>query len=357
MAAQEDLEDVSLEIDNETFRFWEKITVKQSLDTFSTVEFSAPFEATRKEFRDKFRPFKFQPVVVKSGENRMFTGRIVGINPSVTPDRKSVTVTAYALPAALHDCTPPSKVPGTEDPFPLEFKKLKLQAIAGVLCAPFGVNVDFRGEDGRAFDKIKIDPAKKIFEFLADLAQHRNFVFTDNTIGDLLCWRSVQPGNPVARLRDDEQPVTKVEANFNPQDYYSEITGFAPVKRGRKGSRFTAKNPFLPDVLRPRSIRFDKIEKGDAPEATQAMLGRMFADMVSYKVDIATWRQPDGEIWRANTTLNLLAPDAMVYNEYEFIIRDVEFNVSKQSRDATLTLVLPGVFDAQVPERLPWDEN
>jgi prophage tail gpP-like protein len=350
MPAQDALEDVSLEIEQEVFRFWTKVRVKRSMDTFSTAEFSAPFEASRKEFREIFRPFKFQSVVIKEGDNRLFTGRVVGINPSVAPDRKEVTVTAYALPAVLHDCTAPASL------LPLEFKKLKLQAIAGILCAPFGVNVDFRGEDGAAFDKVKLDASKKLFEFLKDLAEHRNFIFTDNTIGDLLCWRSVKPGTPVARLRDDEQPVTKVEPSYNPQDYFSEITGFAPAKRGRKGSKFTEKNKWLPNVLRPFCFHPDKIEKGDLPGTVRMKLARMFADMVSFDIDVATWKQPDGEVWRPNTTVTLLAPDAMVYRETELLVRDVETVIEKDSRSAQLNLVLPGVFDAEIPETLPWDE-
>lgn len=350
MSAQDSIENIALEIDQKVFRFWEKIAVKRSLDTFSTVEMTAPFEASRREFRDTFRPFKFQPIVVTESDERLFTGRIVGINPKVEPSRKAVEVSGYALPAVLHDCTAPVDI------LPLEFKKLKLQAIAGVLCAPFGVNVDFRGEDGAAFDKVKIDPAKKLFEELVDLAQHRNFVISDNTIGDLLCWKSVQPGEPVARLRGDAQPVTAIDPSYNPQDYYSQITGFAPSKRGRKGSKWTEKNPWLPDVLRPLNVRFDKIEKGDAPEATRGMMARMFADMVSVKVSVCTWRDPSGEIWRPNTTVTLFAPDAMVYTETEFIVRDVELTVEKDSMAAELNLVLPGVFDAKIPESLPWDE-
>lgn len=357
--ALDPIEDFGLEIDQQVFRFWESCRAKRSLDTFSTVEFSAPFEAERREFRETFRPFKFQPVVFKSGDQRLFTGRVVGVNPSIEPNKRSVSVTAYALPGVLHDCTAPVKNPITGASFfPLEFRKLKLQAIASILCAPFGMEVDFRGEDGAAFDKVKLDPTKKIFEFLVDLAQHRNFVLTDNTIGQLLCWRSVEPGNPVARLKGTEQPVTKIEASFSPQEYYSEISGFAPTKRGRSGGEpQTVRNPWLPDVLRPRNERFDKIEKADARASAEGMMGRMFAEMVSYKVDVATCRQPDGELWRPNTTVTLHAPDVMIYRETELLVRDVEYNVAKDSASAQLTLVLPGVFDGKIPETLPWNEE
>lgn len=343
-------EDVGLTIAEETFRFWEKTQLKLSLDTFSTLELSAPFESNRFGFREQFRPFKFQPIVMKIGDERLFTGRIVGVNPSVTPERRSVSVTAYSLPAVLHDCTTPASK------LPLEFKKLTLQQIAAILCEPFGVRLDFRGDPGAKFDKIKIEPAKKIFEFLKDLAEHRNYVFTDNTLGDLLCWRSTDTGKPVARLKESEPPVTKVEASFSPQEYYSEITGFGPSRRGRKGSKHTERNPWLPDVLRPLSFKLDKIDKLDIPEATRGKMARMFAEMVSYKITLATTRRPDGQLWRPNTTITLTAPDAMVYTETELLVRDVEYSIDKSSVSAELTCVLPGVFSGEIPTSLPWDE-
>jgi hypothetical protein len=46
----------------------------------------------------------------------------------------------------------------------------------------------------------------------------------------------------------------------------------------------------------------------------------------------------------------------MVYNEYEFLIRDVTFEQTANSEVARLGLVLPGSFTGEAPEALPWDE-
>lgn len=348
----EDIEQVSLTIDAASFRFWENLEFKWSIDSYSSISFSAPLEPSSREFRDTFRPFKYQRCEVSVEDRILFVGTIVGVHPTVSPDRKTVEVTAYALPGVLEDCTAPIEI------LPFEYTDLKLYTIASTLVKPFGFQVYQVDNTGAPFDKIACDSDKKLHEFIADLAQHRNLVVSNTPEGDLLIWASVQPGNPVARLSGNESPVESVEASFSPQDYHSEITGFAPPKRGRAGSKWTEKNKWLTGVLRPASFKFDKIEKGDAPEATRAAMGRMFAKCVSYTVNLATWRDPHGDLWQPNTTIKLTAPDAMIYTETEFIIREVTLRQDKASgnESATIGLVLPGAFSGEIPASLPWDE-
>jgi len=172
-----------------------------------------------------------------------------------------------------------------------------------------------------------------------------------------LCWKSATPGDPVAKLNGRESPVTTVSASFSPQDYYSEITGWARARRGRKGSKYTAQNKWLKDVRRPMSFHLDDTEKADAPEATRAKLGRMFANAASFTIDnLPTWRDPKGNVWTPNTTILLTAPNVMVYRETEFLIRKVTLRQTANDKTASLELCLPGCFSAEIPAHLPWTE-
>lgn len=345
------MEDVSVIIDQQRYGFWSDVEVRLPIDSFSTVSFSAPFEPVRAEFRATFRPFTFKPLEVRIGDSVLFNGTMVGVHPNFTANERKVDVTGYALPGVLDDCSAPGKS------VPLEFKKVKLRVIAQTLARPFGLSVQFNADDGAPFDKVALEESKKIFEFLTELAQQRNLVLTNTTDGVLLCWKSVEPGNPVASLVEGVPPVTSVSASFSPQEYFSEITGFASAKRGRKGSKYTQKNPHLPGVLRPMSFRLDDTEKGDAPEETRAKLGRMFATVCEVTVeDLPTWRDPSGELWAPNTTIMLEAPSAMVYRPYEFLVRAVTFKQSAEKETATLELVLPGSFSGTIPATLPWQD-
>jgi hypothetical protein len=56
-----------------------------------------------------------------------------------------------------------------------------------------------------------------------------------------------------------------------------------------------------------------------------------------------------------NTTVNVLAPGAMIYENYELLIRSVEMVYTTGKRVANLNLIFPGSLSGQIPEVLPWD--
>ena len=82
----------------------------------------------------------------------------------------------------------------------------------------------------------------------------------------------------------------------------------------------------------------------------------MYGEAVNYISKVATWRTPGGELWTPNTTIKLTFPNAMIYNEYEFLIKSVILEESPKSETATLGLVLPVAYSGEVPKRMPWDE-
>jgi prophage tail gpP-like protein len=344
-------ESVSVLIDGERVEHWSEIEIVDSLDEFSTVKLVAPFEAESSELRELFRPFTFKPLKVFVGEDVQFTGTLVGVDPRITPEERSVEVTAIALPGVLVDCNSPATA------VPLEFKKVDLRTIALALLAPFDLTVEFPHDPGPVFEKVKVEIDQKLMAFLVELAKQRNQVISNTAEGAFLCWRSVEEGNPVARLQQGIPPVRAVSASFNPQEYFSEMTGFASAKRGRKGSKHTELNPWLREVLRPSSFKLNDTEKGDAPEETRSRMARMFGNMAAYTVeDLPTWRDSQGDLWRRNTTVTLLSPDTMVYRETELLVRQVTLKQTAERYSATLGLVLPGAFSAKLPTQLPWME-
>lgn len=348
------MEAVGLSIDENHFTFWSEVEITFFLDGIATVALSAPFHPDREDFRELFRPFSYKPIRVTVGSGRgnvrtIFRGTMVGVHPDSGASESRVEITGYATPAVLADCPPPG------DSVPLEFDGLGLRAIAESLAAPFGVAVECQVDDGAKFDRVAIETEQQIFSFLAELAKQRNLVLSNTSEGALLCWRSVAPGAPVGRLVEGEPPLGRVSASFSPQQYFSEVTAFAPARPGRSGGRYTQPNPFLRDRLRPMSFKVDDTDPADAPAAARAKLGRMFGAMASYTVeDLPGWRDPRGALWRPNTTLLLSAPSAMIYQESELLIRSVTFRQDASTETASLELVLPGAYSGGVPETLPW---
>lgn len=330
---------------------WPSITIHRQLDSFATVQADgAPFDSSRLEFRETFRPMTFRPLEVFVDDERIFAGRLVGVVPDAEAKSATVSVSGYAHPGMLADNMEP------EDSLPLEFKGLGLRAIATTLAEPFEIVVRFNDDAGAKFAKVKLEVDQKPYDFLADLARQRNGVLTSDSDGALVFLRSIGVGDPVGRLRLGEHPVLRVTPAFGPQGYHSHITGYAKHKRGRRGGRYTVRNPYLTDVLRPMAFKLSDTDPADVPTAAVAKLGRMFGNAATYTVELATWRDPKGRLWKPNTTVLLTAPDAMVYRETELLVRAVTLFEDATAKRATLQLVLPGAFTGEIPEVLPWAE-
>lgn len=349
-ATSEDIDELTLWIEGRRFRFWSEIAISKSIDSLSTVSVSAPFEPSSAAFRETFRPVSFKPLAALLGGDLLFTGTLVSALPPVSATQNSISAQGYALPGVLQDCTAPASL------FPLEFNNQPLDQITERLCRPFGVSVTFDADPGPVFERVACGPGKPIFPFLAELAKQRGGVFRDSENGNLVYLKSADSGPIVAKLETGKGPLLEVTPTISPQQYYSHITGLAPVSPGLTGAQFTVKNPRAVGILRPTTYTAKDASDANLKQAVEAKAGRMFANMVSYSIKVDTWRDANGAVWVPNTFVSLLAPRAMIYSPYTFLIRSVTLNATSNARTATLDLVLPGAFSGKIPEALPWDE-
>lgn len=343
-----DINETAVRINNRRFRFWDRIEILRSIDSLSTVNLGVPFEPDMPDFKDSFKPFSYSGVDVLIGGDPLFSGFMMNIVPVINPKSNTISVNAYSLPGVLMDCTAPSNA------FPLEWNKQGLQEIAATLTSFFGLGVDFRVDQGAIFDQVSLNPGKKVLPFLIDLAKKRNLIISNTVSGHLLFWRSINVGNPVAILNDGS-PLLNISPQFNAQGYYSDITAIEPVTFYSNGSQMTIKNPWLRDVVRPNSFPIQDTENADLAAAIDSRIGRMFGNMASYNIEVDTWRDQSGKLWEPNTTILLTSSRAMIYNQYEFLIRTVTLKRDKKTEMAILNLVMPGAFSGKIPESLPWD--
>lgn len=350
MPTTRDPDEVSLTIGGIPVIGWSDLSVERAIDTYSTVSVVAPFDPSRREIRELFRPFEYRDLIVSIGGERIFTGLAVDVVPKTGPEGSSVSITGYALPAQLEDCHEPSTA------LPLKFEDIGLRAVLAALLGPLGLQYELRGSEGAPLEEVEVDPTGSPQDTLVKVAQQRGYVITDTTDGKLLCWKSIESGAPVARLEEHVPPVGPIDAQFSAREYYSEVTGYTEAKRGRKGSHYTEQNPWLPR-LRPHSFEISDTDPAEAPAAAKAKLGRMFGNMAGWQIsDLPTWRDPQGALWAPNKTITLLAPGAMVYRETELLIRAVHLSATAEKQSSTLDVVMLGAFSGAAPKVLPWAE-
>lgn len=344
-----EIDEVGILIDGQRFRFWTNVRISRAIDTIDSVIFTAPFDDTDINFREAFRPFSYRDIQITIGDLPIFTGTMVLADPKLETSKRTVNVSCYSLPGVLGDCTPPASS------FPLEFDGQGLIEISETLAKPFGISVEFEVDQGAIFERVSCEPGKKIIPFLTGLTKQRKMVISSTAQGALLFRQSAPAGNPVASLSQGNSPVLSVTPRFKPQNYFSHITGVEDIFVGLSGSQFTVKNPHLTDRIRPFSFKPHDTLEADIKAAVEMKASLMIGDMVSYDVQVSTWRDEQGELWTANTTLKLIAPGAMIYSEYEFVIRSVDFLKDSKSKTAVLNLIIPGSFQGTFPEVLPWE--
>lgn len=336
--------------DGSRFGEWSEIELQFGIDSYRAASLSGPWDPERKDMRAAFEPLAFPGVTVKVGDELVLTGRVKDVAPSVDAEQSSVGVTIYSTAHELTEiCAPPEILP-------LEFNGLDLKQIAQHLAgSAAGLAVHFDGKPGARFSRARCEPDGEIHPFLVELALQRGFVLSDLASGDLLFRSEGATGAPVARLKG--QPLGRVSAQFQPERWFSSITGRACKRTGNDGAKYTERNKLFRSIY-PRTTTASVGDTGsaDVPRATKAMVGRMVASVATYTVeDLPTWRDPSGKLWQPNTTLTLTAPGAMIYQETELLIRNVKLKQTGDEERATLELVLPGSFGGTLPKRLPWD--
>lgn len=344
-------EPVAITLDGgESFGRWSEVEIMRGLDGYTALSLSGPFDHDRDEVRRAFQPLAFPRVTVTVGGELLTTGRVKDVAPNGEANMSSLGVTVYSLAHKLSEVCPYTAL------LPLEFNGLDLRQISDRIVTPtIGEQAEFDGPPGAVFKRVRSEPDATVHSFLVELALQRGFVLTDAPSGGLLFRSEARPGAPVARLRG--QPLTHVSARFEPSSWFSTVTGRASKKAGRAGSSYTEFNPlYRSSDPRHFTMSLGDTESADVPLTARAAIGRMVASVVAYTVeDLPTWRDPSGALWAPNTTVTLLAPEAMIYRETELLIRSVKLRQTDEAETASLELVLPGTFGGALPEGLPWD--
>jgi prophage tail gpP-like protein/phage tail protein X len=332
------------------FQYWNEILITRSIDAPPAIELSAVWEPSNKQIRDVFRPFSFKPIDIFLGGKKLFTGDMTTATPSTRNDGSTITASAQGKTAILSDCTPPASA------FPLAFDDQSLDTIAAALLSPLGIAVQFEASAGAPFERVELQIGDQLMALIVKLAKQRGVVIGETVNGAALFTKADSAAAPVAVLSADAPPVLQIDAQFNPQNYYSHITAVAPTIVGLKGEQVTVRNPYLTNILRPYTFEADDSGNETLQEIAEAKAGRMFANMVSWSVKLATWYKPNGSTWQPGERVKLSGDTAMIYRPTEFLIRSVTLAQNENSRTATLNLVLPGAFAGVIPENLPWEE-
>jgi prophage tail gpP-like protein len=343
-------DEMTLTVNGQQVKHWSSNTLRRGIGELSQVSFVIPFDSFNADVRALFRPFTYRPVELFIGSEKQFSGTMISRNPQVDPNKSVLSFGAYSKPGILNDCTVSAKM------LPAEFNNQNLQQIAAKLSAPFGIDVDARSDVGTAIDRTSIAPGEKILPFIIKHAQQKNLVVSDSESGALVLQRAITEGEPVSYFQEGLAPLINIAPQFNEQEYYSDITGISPTILGFLGGEdYTVKNTLLKTAFRPFVFQAPDVDNGTLEGAVKAKMSRMFGAVCSYTLNVVGWRDLQGELWRENTLVDILAPSAYIEKRYRFIVKDVIFSQDENKKTAQLTVVMPGAYSGNIPATLPWD--
>ena len=343
-------DEVTITLAGKVFVFWLGATFRFAMDEFSSFSFTSPFDPDDPVIRKTFVPLSFQDIKIYIGGSLELTGTIAGLEVGLSVGGRVLTVQGYARAGVLEDSTLPANVAREND-------GATLAEVTTLMCRPFGLTPVFSPKySGPPILRVAIEDSQKLSGFFVKLAQQRGFLLSSDKKGHPFFQKEIAAGKPVQVLTEGLAPLQGVSPRINARTYYSYISSVTPTYFGFGGAIQTLDNPFLNDSVRPLTFKANDTNEADNLDACRSKMGRMFADAISFTIDLAGWRDGKGNLWRPNTTVRLFAPGAMVYKETEFLIRSVDLSRAKSKSTTRLNVVLPGSFAGKIPETLPWLE-
>ena len=339
---------ITLIVDNKRFQFFTSFELKSSITSFDTFTVSSPYSDLEK-YKETFEPFKYKNASVYYGQDLFFNGILLAPQTEINDNSKILTISMYPKCGVLSDCTFPYSS------YPLEFNNLDLKQICENTASLFGISVEFIGNAGAVFEKVSPEPTQNILDFLIGLAKQRGFIITNNKQGDLLVHK-ITYNKPFSYIKEGFIPFLNCNSNFNPQNYYSEITGLNPETEETESNSYTWKNKYLDGIIRPKVIDIKDVDNADLENSVKSYAGRMFGDIGKYALNISTHKNEDNIRFEAGQIINVYAPKSNIYKPYDFLIESCSLTRSAGTGNrSSFSLIIPDSYSGKIPEELPWE--
>lgn len=328
--------------------------------------FNVPFFPDTKEYRDLFRPFKYQDIQLYIGGNLMINGTVEKISPTLTETSNSVNVQGRSKTGVLVDCN-------FEKDENLEFQKAALDEIADTVVSKYGIETSFPDGAGAIFEKAGPSSLiSTVFNFLQNLSRQRSLLMSQTPDGKLLFRRAKTSGIPVAELIEGQQGVLVSTADYDGTKRFSkyDVFGQEPGKNDNFAQLLASisKKPAEVDVsgqditdpsifaIRPKSIQANDTNQGNIESAASWSLTSDIAASINIPLGYEGWLRPDGQLWVEDELVLVHAPSIMVYKPFVLSIKSVLFRSLPDAKTVEFTLTIPGAYSGEVPEAFPWDE-
>jgi prophage tail gpP-like protein len=290
----------------------------------------------------------YHEAIIEHNGERLITGYILSEAFSSSPIKQMVQFSGYSLPGVLEDCNIPVSI------YPLQSNNLTLNEIADKVLKPFKlkkvVDAEVADRMNIPYKEITAEPTQTVKDFLTELAAQRNIVLSHDEYGNLLFTQAKTNQLPILNV-DNGLVGTQMSLSFSGQPIHSDITVMRQADSdGGNASQYTIENPYVPIVYRPKTIIQSSGDDNSVQQAAQNALAAELKNIV-LTIKIDRWAI-DGKIIRPNNIITVLNPDLYLYRKTNFFIESVSYEGDPEKMTATLTCVLPEVYNGKTPKNV-----
>ena len=314
--------------------------------TFSFRFYFDPFDIELKELACVTH---FHEVTLYYNGELFLTGVLTSQDFTQTGEKVLATFGGYSKSGVIEDCQIPPSI------YPLQSNGLNLEQIAKKLVRPFernyglemAIDPKVKAKMNGSFKKTTASATQTIKDYLTTLATQKDIILSHNAKGQLYFTSSNTTQKPLFEIDTTKEtaPATEISMSYNGQAMHSHITMMksASADGGNAGS-YTLRNPYvIGSVFRPAVKTQSSGTDNDTKSAARRALGN---ELRNIKLTIKTDRWiVDGKIIKPNSLISVYAPELYLYYKKNWFVESISFNGNNQKTIATISLVLPEVYN------------
>ena len=354
-------DDVVIKINGEVYRVWDDFVVTLNFGAIAdSFSFRVPFFPEDAAQREAFRPFSYNSVSIWIGGEKLLTGVLVDIVPTIGSARE-IVISGYSRSGILQD------VNFSPSQYPIEYNQVSLIDLTANIIKPFGLTVSASDSAKSAsngslttnstFERIIASPTGKVGAFISKLAAQQGVV--------LGCGPDGNPKFDIAskekakyEIIEGKPPFVKSTARYLGQKRFSHYTGLTQDWIGNSEIKVTLHDESAASrgIFRPITLIERDVGEGQINELIKSQMGRNMSSASQVSLTVSDWRNFEGKLFNKNERLFLTAKSIMVYRKTEFLIKSVSFSRSASGgKTAQMSLSLPENYGGE-SQKLPWED-
>lgn len=317
----------------------------------STFSFNGYYNPQNKEHKELYCIGHYHIAYLEHGGELILTGNVVSEGFADAAKKQMAKFAGYSLPGILEDCQIPPSL------YPLQSDGLTLREITSKLIKPFGISMavdsSVAAAMDEAYEKTTAEPTQSIKEYLTELAAQKNIVISHTAKGNLLFTKANTSKTPILHFnstRSDTIPFDKMELMYDGRGMHSHIHVIKQAsKDGGNAGESEIRNPYVPFIYRPTVIIQSSGTDNDTDKVARMALA---AELKNLKLVITTdrWETHDGKIIKPNNNITVVNPEIYLFKKSTWFIESISFEGDERKTVATLTCVLPEVYNNRTPE-------